>query len=225
VHTTFETSRRSDGSADHRLELPERLDWLDRAMLSGDGTVTTLLESCLGDRIQTRTLRSEGPAPVPSLVDLVGRWWRPDAARLGLASAEAVVARRVVLHDERSGTPYVLADSLIVPGRLPQPVAVALDREGSSIGRLLKAQAVESRREVLAAGLTRAGEAADALRVGAGDELAWREYAIVLGGKATILLTEVVVPGRLMAAASARVLRSSAKPYRIASRRREGPGA
>src|SRR5262245_61177795 len=119
---------------------PERsldVDPLDRMLLTADGTVTTLLEACTDEPITTGTTRLAGPAPLELLVAASGRWWHPDARLLDLAPGERVIVRQVILRGRRSGVPYVLAEALVAPDRLPDPIAERLRQPGSSLGRLL----------------------------------------------------------------------------------------
>jgi chorismate-pyruvate lyase len=173
------------------------LDVFDRMLLTGDGTVTTSLESCVGEPITTRTTLQAGPAVLPALVANTGLWWHPDAALLRLAPHEEVIARRAVLYGESTGTAFVLAESLLVPHRLPGEMATALHRNGSSIGRLLNSASIETRRELLGIGRVRAGESSEYLDTESGASLAWRTYQITVAGQPAVLISEMIVPGRL----------------------------
>jgi chorismate-pyruvate lyase len=177
------------------------LDSYDRMLLTADGTVTTLLEACTGEPVATTTTRQTGPATLDRLLTLTGRWWHPDAALLALAPAERLIARRAILTGARSGVPYVLAESLVLPGRLPGACAEPLMHAGVSLGRLLLADALETRREVLRIVAVRAGEASDALGVASSATLARRTYRIVIRGRAAAAVTEWLPTGRLAATA------------------------
>ena len=141
------------------------LDPFDRMLLTADGTVTTLVEACTGEPITTRTTRQTGPATIGWLLATTGRWWQPDAGLLELGPAEELIVRRVILCGARSRDAYVLAESLVVPGRIPGLAADRIVRAGASIGRLLTGGAYETRREVLEITATRAGAASDHLGV------------------------------------------------------------
>jgi chorismate-pyruvate lyase len=173
------------------------LDVFDRMLLTGDGTVTTSLESCVGEPITTRTTLQAGPAVVPELVANTGLWWHPDAGVLRLAPDEELIARRAVLRGETTGTAFVLAESLLVPDRLPSQIATALHRNGSSIWRLLNGTSTETRRELLGIGRMRAGESSGYLGTESGASLAWRTYQITVAGQPAVLISEMIVPGRL----------------------------
>jgi chorismate-pyruvate lyase len=180
---------------------PLRLDPLDRMLLAADGTVTTLLEACTGEPISTATVRMAGPATIDELLSLTGPWWHPDAALLGLERHEPVIVRRAVLRGGRTGRPYLLAESLVTPSRLPSAMADGLARPGASIGRLLKSSGAETRRELLDVGRMRASEATEYLETGPAAEIAWRTYRIEMGGRPVVLLAEMIPPGRLAGAA------------------------
>jgi chorismate-pyruvate lyase len=179
------------------------LDPFDRMLLTADGTVTTLLEACTGEPVATRTTRQAGPATLDRLLAATGPWWHPGAGLLELAPAERLIARRAILTGARSGVAYVLAESLVVPGRLPGACAERLMRAGASLGRVLLADALETRREVLQIVAARAGAASDALGVASCATLARRSYRIVIRGRAAAAVTEWLPTGRLAAAARA----------------------
>jgi chorismate-pyruvate lyase len=172
-------------------------------LLSADGTVTALLEACVGEPIATRTTRQAGPATLDSLLAATGRWWHPDPTLLELTPAERLIARRALLLGTRSEIPYVLAESLVAPARLPTRLAERLTLEGSSIGRLLAGWSLETRRELLEITAIRAGEVSDHLGVGPGETLARRTYRIVIRRRAAVVVAEWLAPGRLAAAAGA----------------------
>jgi chorismate-pyruvate lyase len=172
-------------------------------LLSADGTVTTMLEACTGEPIATRTTRQAGPAPLDRLLATTGRWWHPDAGLLELAPTEQLIARRAILTGARSDRAYLLAESLLVPGRLPAECAERLTRAGASLGRLLLADTLETRREVLEITAVRAGAASDELGVASGATLARRTYRIIAAGRVAAAVTEWLPPGRLAAAARA----------------------
>ena len=173
------------------------IDPVDRMLLTADGTVTTLLEACTGEPIVTRTTRQAGPATLGRLQAATGRWWQPDARLLGLATAERLIARRVTLRGACSGVAYVLAESLVAPDRLPGVIADRLLRAGASLGRLLAARQLETRRAVLDIVAVRAGEAGDDLGVAPNETLARRTYTIVIGQRTVAAVTEWLAPGRL----------------------------
>ena len=172
-------------------------DPFDRMVLTADGTVTTLLEACTGEPIVTATTRLAGPATLDQLLGAVGRWWHPDAERVEPAPGERVIVRRVVLRGARSGVAFVSAESLVAPDRLPDALAERLRQSGASLGRLLAANQLETRRELLEIVAVRAGATGDHLGVRPGARLARRTYTIVVGRRTVAAVTEWLAPGRL----------------------------
>ncbi len=175
------------------------IDPFDRMLLTADGTVTTLLEASTSEPIVTSTTRQAGPTTLDRVLAATGRWWHPDARLLELAPAERLIARRVTLRGAHSGVVYVLAESLVVPDRLPDEIADRLGHEGASLGRLFASHRLETRREVLDVVAVRAAEAGDLLGVRPNATLARRTYTIVIGQRAVAAVTEWLAPGRLAA--------------------------
>ena len=182
---------------------PLDIDPFDRMVLTADGTVTTLLEACTAEPVVTRTTRLAGPATLEAMLTNVGRWWHPDAEILELAPAERLIARRVTLRGARSGVAHVLAESLVVPDRLPDPIADDLVRPGASLGRLLATHQLETRRAILEVVGVRAAEAGEHLGVATNASVARRTYAIIIGQQAVAAVTEWISPGHLAAMARA----------------------
>jgi chorismate-pyruvate lyase len=191
-------------SLEHVAQIPAGVDPLDQMLLTADGTVTTLLEACTGEPIITSLTRQTGPAAHELLRAATGRWWQPDGRLLQLAPAERLIVRRVTLRGARSGTSYVLAESLVAFDRLPGGVGDHLQRAGASLGRLLTAGLLETRRDILHISTVRAGAASRHLDVGASAILARRDYTIVLERRAIAAVTEWLVPGRLAGKGMAR---------------------
>jgi chorismate-pyruvate lyase len=172
-------------------------DAFDRMVLTADGTVTTLLEACTGEPIVTATTRLAGPATLDQLLAGVGRWWHPDVRLVEPAQRERLIVRRVTLRGGRSGAAYVSAESLVAPDRLPDPVADRLQQPGASLGRVLAASQLETRRELLEVVAVRAGAVGDRLGLRPGAQLARRSYTIVVGRRTVAAVTEWLAPGRL----------------------------
>jgi chorismate-pyruvate lyase len=176
---------------------PALTDPFDRMLMTTDGTVTTLLEACTGEPIVTRARRQSGPATLDELRSTAGCWWHTDTRILELAATERLIARRVSLSGERSGTTYVAAESLVVPGRLPELLAKRLSRPGASLGRVIDSCQLETRREVHDVAIVRAGAVDDPFAVGSTASLAQRTYTIAVGRRPVAAVTEWLVPGRL----------------------------
>ena len=173
------------------------LDRLDRMLLTTDGTVTTLLEACTGERIVTLTTRQSGPATLDQLRATTGCWWHPRPELLDVVPSERLLARRVTLRGASSGIAYVMAEALVAPDRLPELIAHALMRPGASLGRLLAEGQLETRRELVGISAVRAGAVGQHLGVASTTRLVRRTYVIVLGGRSVAAVSETFCPGRL----------------------------
>lgn len=110
---------------------------LQRGLLVIDGTVTTFLEAVWADPIRIVPLGQQ-------LVTLPAA--RPD---LAAPAGATVLERAVALMGEGTGRVHALADSVIVPGRLPPAVRAALGAGTIGIGQALRAPGFASRREGL----------------------------------------------------------------------------
>ena len=102
-----------------------------------------------------------------------------------------------------TGAAYVLAESLVVPDRLPGPVAHGLRRAGASLGRLLAAGQLESRRDILEITAVRAAADGDDLDVAPSAVLVRRCDTILIGERPVAAVSEWLAPGRLEAASTA----------------------
>jgi chorismate-pyruvate lyase len=178
---------------------PSTIDPFDRMLLTTDGTVTTLLEACTGEPIVTRTTRQAGPATIGQLCADTGAWWRADADLLELAPEEPALARRVVLCGARSAVAYVFAESLVAPDRVPGATSVDLLGAGASLGRVLAAGRLETRRSIVEIAASRADDVCDHMAVNRRTALIRRTYTIGWGRRSVAAVTEWLVPGRLSA--------------------------
>ena len=109
----------------------------------------------------------------------------------------------------------MLAESLVVPDRLPGDIAHRLVRPGASLGRLLAARQLETRRAVLHIVPVRAGGAGDHLGVPPSATLARRTYTIAIGQQTVAAVTEWLTPGRLaaMTRASGEAAAAARRPF------------
>jgi chorismate-pyruvate lyase len=93
-------------------------------------TVTILLEQLAGERIYADKRRHVmSPATTPNL--------------LGVAKDHEVLERCAVLRGRDSLEPYVYAESLLVPSRLPQRVCERLENSDEPMGQVLDDEGVE----------------------------------------------------------------------------------
>lgn len=148
---------------------------LQHVLLSTDGTVVPLLEGCFGEPIRlaghVQSLRDATPT---------------DPAELELDEGDSILHRKVLLQGEHTGRQYAFAESVLVPHRLPPLVRKALLSTSTPIGRVLNEHRVESFREVLRVGRTRTGRN--------GEEVLFRTYRILSGGRPVMLITEYFPP-------------------------------
>jgi len=115
-----------------------------RALLSQDGTVTTLLWALTGESVAVgpvpQALGHELSPSDPLLAELT----RPQGPLIG---------RHIVLRGAESGRCYCLASSLLVPGRLPPEFLTVLRDTPAGIGAAMNQLALETRRDFLWQGL------------------------------------------------------------------------
>ena len=174
-------------------------DPIDRTLMTSDGTVTTMLEACTGEPIVTVLARQSGPASLAVLEHEIGCWWQPSTSLLELAPAERLVARRVLLTGRQSGAAFVAAESLVVADRLPDPTALDIDRVGASLGRLLNASGLVTRRRIVEIVEVRDAAVSDRLGATQTTRLARRTYTIASTERTLAAVSEWIVPGRLAA--------------------------
>ncbi len=93
----------------------------------------------------------------------------------------------------------MLADSLVAPDGLPDDLGTRLLRAGASLGRLLAARQLETRREILDIAAVRSGDTGDHLGVRPSTTVIRRSYTIVIGRRTVAAVTEWPPPGRLAA--------------------------
>ncbi len=155
---------------------------LQRVLLTTDGTVVRLLEGCFGERIRTAGLvQFSTPASAA------------DAA-LEPAGDETILRRKVLLQGSRSGRNYLYADSFTVLDRVEPSLREALLSTSEPIGRLFVTNRVETFREILRVGRRRAGALGGWLGLEFGDELLFRNYRIISGGRPIMAVAEYFPP-------------------------------
>jgi len=155
------------------------IDLLDpflRNLLFTDGTVTRALEvQTLAPVLVTRLSQTE-VSPVPAEV----------AGYLETDEDEVAIRRRVGIAAGGDAAAAILAESHILPDRLPPGFLGLLDGAPDGIGQSLQRIALESYRELLWLGL----DAAPAWAAVPGGETIRRLYRIVSGRQAAILISE-----------------------------------
>ena len=202
-------ARRSEGILDpvassvrHRLAIErEPFDVLDRMLLRSDGTVRALLEACTSEPIETFVLAEVGPAPAATLIDATRQPFRGEDVFPVIPASEPAILRRSILYGARTRLPYVSAESLLAPDRLPPEVVRQIRGAGGSIGTALLKHAVESHRTIVTIEHGLAGALAAELQTMPDAPIGRRAYTISVHGLVAVFMTETLVAGRLRAAA------------------------
>ena len=161
-----------------RVALPA-LDPFLRGLLVNDGLVTRALEDRASAEVRVSVV-DQGRAPVPAALRPlleVGR--RCDAVR-----------RQVTIGPKHCPGPSILAESFIVPDRLPPHFLASLARNEEGIGATLQELQLPTRREVVCYGLSAAVPWADESAVG---QVLVRLYRIVADAGPAIFISEAFV--------------------------------
>jgi len=140
---------------------------LRRIVLESTDTVTHLLESLTGERLEAAVI-SQGRMPAGS------------ANGLGIAADRITTHRVAVLKGCRSGLPYLYAESTFLAECLPDQARAQLAQTRDPIGRILVAHGLKPLREALP---MPAADRADvvASAAGPGCETVWaRAYRLTL---------------------------------------------
>lgn len=147
-------------------------------MLTYDGTVTRLLEALVLEPLVVDVLEQR----VTEAGDLGGVW-------LDLSSAApSVVRRRVSIAGRDFGAVHAVAESLLVPSRLPEAFMAALTGSPKGLGEALGELRLETRRELLWFGVARTPEWAEPVFVER--FLLTRAYRIIVAGRPSIFIAE-----------------------------------
>ncbi len=153
-----------------------------RVLLTTDGTIVRLLEGCFGEPVRTAELvQFRTPASAT------------DGA-LEPAGHETILRRKVLLQGSRTGRNYVYADSFTVLDRVGSSLREALLSTSEPIGRLLVSNRVETFREILRVGRRRAGALGGWFGLEFSDELLFRNYRLISGGRPIMLIAESFPP-------------------------------
>jgi chorismate lyase len=109
---------------------------LETALDQAPGTVTAFLEHLVGEPVDAQRRRHQAA--------------RADSSNaLRVADGHPLLRRAAVLEGRRSGTPYLYAETLLVPGRLSVRFRERLDSSPDPIGRLLVEEGISVTREIL----------------------------------------------------------------------------
>ena len=148
-----------------------------RALLAHDGVVTDLIEAAAHEDVTVDVFEQhEVGVAAPST-----RW-------LDLSAPASAVRRRVAIRGRASGRDYAVAESLIVPARLPPDFSTFLERSPRGLGEALARMRLRTRRELLWWGV--AAPPAWAAATVSPAAVLTRSYRIVLATGPAILIAE-----------------------------------
>lgn len=153
---------------------------LQKVLLLTDGSVTTLLEAASGEQVDVRTI-AQDVIPADDV----------QARRLECGIGDPVNRRIVNLFGARTGRIFLHAVSITPLERLIPGAREDLLAADIPIGRILLRHRMETRRELAAVGVVRAGTILGrTFRLPAGAPLLCRRYTIIHDGKPLISIEE-----------------------------------
>ena len=148
-----------------------------RILLGTDGTVTDILETFAGE-----------PMEVVKLLQALDTSNDTDPGFV--QPGEEVLRRRVLLQGRRSGRTLLYAEAVVVVHRVSPVIVEGLLETDKAIGVLLAESRTETFREILRVDREPAGDLATHFGIGPADDLLWRTYRIISGGRPVIVITE-----------------------------------
>jgi chorismate-pyruvate lyase len=150
---------------------------LQRVLGDGPTTVTEVLEQLTGESIVAEVARQDTIAAAS------------DNA-LALPTGQPITRRIALLKGATSQEPYLYAESIFVPERLPSDVRTRLEQTSDPIGRILGAHGFHLEREALPAPAQPDPSPSVAWRGGAA-EIVWaRSYVLRLNGLSVFAIDE-----------------------------------
>lgn len=150
---------------------------LQRMLLDSPDTVTHFLETITGELIFADVLRQY---PVAACSD----------NGLGVTAGHAMIHRIAVLKGRTTDLPYIYAESMFVPERLPEQALTRLERTSDPIGRVLVAHGVRPGRQSLPQP-ERAGAHTPGAVAEFASEIVWsRSYRLTIDGLAVFAIRE-----------------------------------
>lgn len=153
------------------------LSFVQRLLLTTDGTVTQVLEAYAGEPILVVKL-AQAREP-----------WNGDHGQLQLGNGDMVLRRSVLLQGRHSERNFVYAESVITD-RLAAGLLHELMEGDRPIGKLLGEHRVEAFREVVAWGQEPAGECSRYFGIGPDEPVLWRSYRVLSCGRPVMMITE-----------------------------------
>jgi chorismate-pyruvate lyase len=170
------TSVARETSAETALQLSE-LSIFQQILLITDGTLTNILETYVGERLQVVKLSEE---------------LRPGQheAWLLLSPGSSVIERKILLQGKESHNNWLYAESLIVPARVDAIFQDRLITSQEPIGKLWLEHKVETFKELLTTYQQPAGALARHFTITPHDTLLCRTYRVLSNRQPTMLITE-----------------------------------
>ncbi len=156
---------------------------LQRLLLASDGTTVGMLEVYFDE-----------PVRVDGLVQSYAQPSSSDA-ELEPSDHETILRRTAFIQGGHTGRNYLHADSRVVLDRLPLRVREGLLSGSEPIGRLLTVNRIETYRQTLRTGKVRAEWLGAGFGVEWSEQLLFRTYRIISGGRPIILITECFPAG------------------------------
>jgi len=151
---------------------------LQRILLTTDGNVGQILENYAGEAI------------VAVKIEQTASPGGEECHPLELAADDERLTRRVVLRGSTTGRTLLHAETLVAVARLNPLVRTGLLSTSEPIGRLLTVARLETFRDILSSGRTRAGAIGVHFDIGEDEDVFERTYRIIAGGRPIMLITE-----------------------------------
>jgi len=165
-----------ESPAETTLHLSE-LSIFQQILLIMDGTLTNILETYVGERLQVIKLAEEmRPGP-------------HDACLL-LKQGQEVIERTILLQGEQSCKNWLYATSLIVPERVDHIFQDRLITSQEPIGKLWLEHKVETFKEIITTYRHPAGQLSNYFDINPHDSLLCRTYRVLSNRQPTMLITE-----------------------------------
>ena len=149
-----------------------------RVLLNADGTLTTLLEAYLLEKLQLIKL-SEEIHPI-----------QEDIAPLAIYSGREVMVRKIFLHGTNTEKNWLYAESMIVPDRLEKKLRDSLIQSKTPMGKLWLDNKMELFKNIISLRRELANDLSTPFEVERSDMLLTRSYLVYSNRKPIMLITE-----------------------------------
>ncbi len=153
-----------------------KLSGFEAALSRASGTVTTFLEQLVGEPIDARERRHRIIRAEPS-------------NSLRVAEGVPLIFRTAALEGRTSGRVYLYAETVLVPGRLPNNFRRRLESSSDPIGRILAQEGISVTRQPLRGSEPRFAPV-PLEGVAVGDYLLARTYRLDAEGTPLMVITE-----------------------------------